>query len=224
MHTLADSIGDVEFVTVVSTSKLESAQVFCGDDKRDHYDGEKWAVELRFELRDWHMSGHRFRFWVADIGDVSLIPRTKGSPPKALKESDDLDWIRDVEPNVPFENVVKGETYKVEVLDADLFDEMVDFCQMDYINTDDIAYVQVNGKKEATCDYVFCCDEVNVPEEDIGNIINIIHNHDLDKETLTIRVHLYNKHWDMLYSDVWLTKEMIQLQYQEQLPQHAQYQ
>ena len=95
VHALADSIDDVEYVTVVSTSKLTSPNIFCGDDKENHYDGEKWAVELRFELRDWHMSGHRWRFWVADTGDVSLTLRTKGSPPKALKESE-LDWFSDM--------------------------------------------------------------------------------------------------------------------------------
>ena len=74
MHTLADSIDDVDYVTLVSSAQLESGQVFCGNDRKHSYTGWKHGLELKFHLNRETDSSHRWRFWVVDVGDISLAP------------------------------------------------------------------------------------------------------------------------------------------------------
>lgn len=80
---------------------------------------------------------------------------------KILRESDDMDWIRDTIPYISFEDAVEGETYRVEIKDWDRFEEMLDMCSE---HTDaaleGITYINTYRKSEVACEDIYCdeCD------------------------------------------------------------------
>jgi len=78
--------------------------------------------------------------------------------PKTITESDGMDWIRDIkdiEPNIPFEDVVEGETYVTKITDWNMFYDMLDTCY-GYINVDNISYAKVLDSDELSCLEVYC--------------------------------------------------------------------
>ena len=115
---------------------------------------------------------------------------------KILRESDDMEWIRDITPYIPFEDATIGETYRVEFKNWTRFEEMLDMCG-EYgegdANTDYIAYVSVYDKSELFCEDIYCevCDYWVGKELCLG--INFLNS---DKEsTLTL----------------WVSRDLIQL-------------
>lgn len=79
---------------------------------------------------------------------------------KILRESDDMDWIRDVTPYISFEDAVEGETYRVEIKNWDRFKEMLEMCSEHTNAAEEIEYVNVYRKSELACEDIYCeeCD------------------------------------------------------------------
>ncbi len=79
---------------------------------------------------------------------------------KILRESDDMDWIRDVTPYISFEDAVEGETYRVGIKNWDRFEEMLEMCSEYDTHVENIVYVNVYRAHELSCDEIYCdeCD------------------------------------------------------------------
>ena len=76
---------------------------------------------------------------------------------KILKESDDMQWIRDVEPYVAFEGASLNTPYGIIIEDEDVFIESLEACDEE-IDIDSIDYVKVIGRANLTFRDIYCSD------------------------------------------------------------------
>ena len=111
---------------------------------------------------------------------------------KILKESDELQWIKDIEPYIPFDEVVIGGKYAIQVMDSKLFEIALEECGEE-IN-DIPLYVIVDRILELDYDDVYCW----------GRNSDVVPHWDGVKECLELT--FYNKHGDYLV-DHWLAPD-----------------
>ena len=109
-----------------------------------------------------------------------------------LKESDDLQWIKDIEPYIPFDEVVIGGKYAVQVIDSIPFEIALEECGEE-IN-DIPLYVIVEKKLKLEYDDIYCW----------GRNSDVVPHWDGIKECLKLT--FYNKHGDYLL-DHWLAPD-----------------
>ena len=109
-----------------------------------------------------------------------------------LKESDDLQWIKDIEPYIPFDEVVIGGKYAVQVMDSIPFEIALEECGEE-IN-DIPLYVIVEKKLKLEYDDIYCW----------GRNSDVVPHWDGIKECLKLT--FYNKHGDYLL-DHWLAPD-----------------
>ena len=112
---------------------------------------------------------------------------------KILRESDDMDWIRDTIPYISFENATIGETYTVKIKNWDRFEEMLEMCSENDVTPEEIVYANVHRVHELSCDEVYC-DECDLWE---------------GKE-LCLDINFLNSDEEPILS-VWVSKDLIQL-------------
>lgn len=112
---------------------------------------------------------------------------------KILKE-DDLQWIKDIEPYIPFDEVVVGNKYAVQVMDSELFEDVIDGCGevMEGIPN----YVIVNKKSLLNWNDIYCFNRNS----------DLIPYWDGIKECLMLS--FYNKRGDHLL-DHWLAPDNL---------------
>ncbi len=109
-----------------------------------------------------------------------------------LNESDELQWIRDIEPYVTFEDAHVGGSYGVQIMDRYLFEDVIDGCgdMIEGIPN----YVIVNKKAILNYNDVYC----------VNRDSNLIPYWDGIKECLMLS--FYNKRGDHLL-DHWLAPD-----------------
>ena len=109
-----------------------------------------------------------------------------------LNESDELDWIRDIDPYIPFGDAQVGNKYGVQVMDRYLFEDVIDGCGevMEGIPN----YVIVNKKLLLNYNDIYC----------VNRDSNLIPYWDGIKECLMLS--FYNKRGDHLL-DHWLAPD-----------------
>jgi len=83
--------------------------------------------------------------------------------PSSLKESDDMQWIRDVEPYVSFDNAEFNTKYGIIIEDEDVFYSSIEDCRED-IDIDSIDYVKVSNRARLRFWEVYCSIEPGVVE------------------------------------------------------------
>ena len=112
-----------------------------------------------------------------------------------VNESDDFDWIRDVEPNISFYDVKVNEKYNVELTDEfykalnDCFGDLEPFELEGYKNTTN---VRVIGKDMSKHTDVHCHS---------GN----------DSEVVSLHLTFYNDNDTNIADSFWVTEEMVNL-------------
>ena len=112
-----------------------------------------------------------------------------------LNESNDFDWIRDVEPNISFHDVRVGEKYNIELTDEfygalnDCFGPLEPFELMGYKRTTN---VRVIGKDMAKHTDVYCYSENN-------------------NEVISLHLAFYNDNGEDIADHFWVTEEMANL-------------
>ena len=155
-------------------------------------DKNKWAWLLRTHTEGQKMirrQPHPFkRVDLNDrlvVGDLSLCDNT-------LKESDELDWIRDIDPYIPFGDAQVGAKYGVQVMDRYLFEDVIDGCgdMIEGIPN----YIIVNKKAILNYNDVYC----------VNRDSNVIPYWDGTKECL--RLEFYSKQGSFLL-DHWLAPD-----------------
>jgi len=114
---------------------------------------------------------------------------------KILKESDDLQWIKDIEPYIPFDEVVIGGKYAVQVIDSNLFEIALEECGEEIYDIP--RYVIVEKKAILEYDDVYCGWQR-------GRNSDVAPHWDGIKECLELT--FYNKHGDYLV-DHWLAPD-----------------
>ena len=109
-----------------------------------------------------------------------------------LNESDELDWIRDIDPYIPFGDAQVGNKYGVQVMDRYLFEDVIDGCGevMEGIPN----YVIVNKKLLLNYNDIYC----------VNRDSNLIPYWDGIKECLMLS--FYNNRGDHLL-DHWLAPD-----------------
>ena len=75
-----------------------------------------------------------------------------------LKESDELQWIQDIEPYIPFEGITLNTPYGIIIQDEDAFTETIENCDED-IDIGSISYVKVTSRTELTFRDIYCSDD-----------------------------------------------------------------
>ena len=111
---------------------------------------------------------------------------------KILKESDDLQWIKDIEPYIPFDEVVIGGKYAVQVMDSKLFEIALEECGEEIYDIPQ--YVIVDRILELEYDDIYCW----------GRNSDVAPHWDGVKECLKLT--FYNKYDDYLL-DHWLAPD-----------------
>ena len=109
---------------------------------------------------------------------------------KILKESDDLQWIKDIEPYIPFDEVVIGGKYAVQVMDN--FEIALEGCGEEIYDIP--LYVIVEKILKLNYDDIYCGDRYS----------DVVPHWDGVKECLKLT--FYNKHGDYLV-DHWLAPD-----------------
>ena len=119
------------------------------------------------------------------VGDLSLCDNT-------LKESDELDWIRDIDPYIPFGDAQVGKWYGVQIMDRYLFEDVIDGCgdMIEGIPN----YIIVNKKAILNYNDVYC----------VNRDSNLIPYWDGTKECL--KLEFYSKQGSFLL-DHWLAPD-----------------
>ncbi len=109
-----------------------------------------------------------------------------------LNESDELDWIRDIDPYIPFGDAQVGKWYGVQIMDRYLFEDVIDGCgdMIEGIPN----YIIVNKKALLQYNDVYC----------VNRDSNLIPYWDGTKECLMLS--FYNKRGDHLL-DHWLAPD-----------------
>ena len=116
---------------------------------------------------------------------------------KILKESDDMQWIKDIKPYVSFEDADLGTTYNVIInIDEEFLQALWD-CGED-INIKSISYVEVADRARVTSHDMYCDQEGKIYWEGY-------------EDCLLIK--LYNKHGEVMLSHWFAPDHLIQLQY-----------
>ena len=109
---------------------------------------------------------------------------------KILKESNELQWIKDIEPYIPFDEVVIGGKYAVQVMDN--FEIALEGCGEEIYDIP--LYVIVDRILELDYDDIYCGDRYS----------DVVPHWDGVKECLKLT--FYNKHGDYLV-DHWLAPD-----------------
>ena len=109
---------------------------------------------------------------------------------KILKESNELQWIKDIEPYIPFDEVVIGGKYAVQVMDN--FEIALEGCGEEIYDIP--LYVIVDRILELNYDDIYCGDRYS----------DVVPHWDGVKECLKLT--FYNKHGDYLV-DHWLAPD-----------------
>lgn len=116
---------------------------------------------------------------------------------KILKESDELQWIKDIKPYVPFEDADLGTTYNVIINIDDEFLQALWDCGED-IDINDISYVKVADRQRVTSHDIYCDQEGKIYWEGYEDCLLI---------------YFYNKHDEAILSHWFAPDHLIQLQY-----------
>ena len=111
---------------------------------------------------------------------------------KILKESDELQWIKDIEPYIPFDEVVIGGKYAVQVMDSKLFEIALEGCGEEIYDIP--LYVIVEKILKLNYDDIYCGDRDS----------DVVPHWDGVKECLDLT--FYNKNGDYLV-DHWLAPD-----------------
>jgi hypothetical protein len=112
-----------------------------------------------------------------------------------LNESDDFDWIRDVEPNISFYNVRVDEKYNVELTDEfynalnQCFDGLEPYELMGYKRTTNVRVISKRMMKHTD---VYCYSENN-------------------NEVISLHLEFYNDNGTNIADHFWVTEEMVNL-------------
>ena len=114
-----------------------------------------------------------------------------------INESDDMQWIRDVEPYVSFEGTDLGTTYNVIINIDDEFLQALWDCGED-IDINDISYVKVADRQRVTSHDIYCDQEGKIYWEGYEDCLLI---------------YFYNKHDEAILSHWFAPDHLIQLQY-----------
>ncbi len=109
---------------------------------------------------------------------------------KILKESNELQWIKDIEPYIPFDEVVIGGKYAVQVMDN--FEIALEGCGEEIYDIP--LYVIVDRILELDYDDIYCESRYS----------DVVPHWDGVKECLKLT--FYNKHGDYLV-DHWLAPD-----------------
>ena len=111
-----------------------------------------------------------------------------------INESDDLQWIRDIEPYVTFEDAHVGGSYGVQIMDRYIFEDVIDGCgdMIEGIPN----YIIVNKKALLQYNDVYC----------VNRDSNVIPYWDGTKECL--RLEFYSKQGSFLL-DHWLAPDNL---------------
>ena len=113
---------------------------------------------------------------------------------RILKELDDLDWIRDVEPFIPFGDVKVGELYKAEITDQALLNDVLENCSLDYLDGDNEYIVYVGGfNYNLTSEDIFCLDGY------------------FDGEKHSLHLTFYDMNDGTLATDLWVIEDLVKL-------------
>tara|TARA_R110001592_G_scaffold9159_3_gene48959 strand:- start:403 stop:780 length:378 start_codon:yes stop_codon:yes gene_type:complete len=72
VNNAEDIVYDTEYVKVMERAWLESGAIYCGDGNQEHYEGEKFTLQLNFYDKENKLihSG----YWVAEDEGVELLP------------------------------------------------------------------------------------------------------------------------------------------------------
>ena len=116
---------------------------------------------------------------------------------KILSESDDLQWIKDVESFIPFSNLVEGEEY-TPILDMGLFERMCEQCGENYWVT-------------PTAGYAVVMEVLPLGEEDIYCSDASSYSNTKGKE-LCAHLAFYDEYGEFM-SEFWVDNAMCKLQY-----------
>ena len=117
---------------------------------------------------------------------------------KILKESDDLQWIRDVEPYVSFADASFNTNYNVIIEDEYAFTESLEDCDS-YIDIGSISHVRVKKKEDLLWLEIYCNED------------NSIDFWEGRKECLEIS--FYNDNHEVILNHWFAPDDLIQLQY-----------
>ena len=109
-----------------------------------------------------------------------------------LNESDDMQWIKDIEPYIPFDEVVIGGKYAVQVMDRYQFEIALEGCGEEIYDIP--LYVIVEKKAKLEYGDIYCW----------GRNSDVVPHWDGVKECLKLT--FYNKHDDYLV-DHWLAPD-----------------
>lgn len=110
-------------------------------------------------------------------------------------EGDDLDWIRDVNPIIPFENTKPGKYYNVRVLDINLFNSLLVDCGIhNTFNPELVGNIYVYFGKDLVCDNIFCND-CEWPEG----------------KRFCLKVDLFDQNLNILGLDFWVSDDIIEI-------------
>jgi len=75
-----------------------------------------------------------------------------------INESDELQWIKDINPYIPFDGITLNTPYNIIIQDEDAFTETIENCDED-IDVGSISYVKVTSRTELTFRDIYCLDD-----------------------------------------------------------------
>ena len=116
---------------------------------------------------------------------------------KILSESDDLQWIKDVESFIPFSNLVEGEEY-TPILDMGLFERMCEQCGEPFWGTYNTDYAVVMEVLPIDAKDIYCSDASS-------------YSNTKGKE-LCAHLAFYDEYGEFM-SEFWVDNAMCKLQY-----------
>ena len=114
-----------------------------------------------------------------------------------INESDDMQWIKDIKPYVPFEDADLGTTYNVIINIDDEFLQALWDCGED-IDINEISYVKVANRDRVPSHDIYCDQEGKIYWEGYEDCLQI---------------NFYNKHDEVILSHWFASDHLIQLQY-----------
>ena len=112
-----------------------------------------------------------------------------------VNESDDFDWIRDVEPNISFYDVKVNEKYNVELTDE--FYKALNNC------FGDLEPFELEGYKNTT--------NVRVIGKDMSKHTDVHCHSGNDSEVVSLHLTFYNDNDTNIADSFWVTEEMVNL-------------
>jgi len=89
------------------------------------------------------------------VGDLSICDNT-------LKESDDLQWIRDIKPSIPFEEAKVGHHYNINITNVDGFNKALDDCE-ELFDIDRVVQAKVLLGSMEQYHSIYCYDNDFIP-------------------------------------------------------------